>query len=167
MEFITLCLIVVLMLTLYILYCYFMLYNSIIILQKNSNELASYSKKYLKKLFIKAINVLKLNANTVAHPYFYNQPINFILNVFPQYIEVLKLCRYIVINPDTNNDLNDILIELYGDRFEMSFNLNILVKVNTSDYGGDEYFSYLLKDIEKSIILYLHNRDYIDKLLYI
>ena len=161
----TLCLIVLLCFAFYIMIHYSYIYIRLYTLNTNSIKINLYKKSDLQILFLKAIDVLQKNANIVAHPYFYNESISSILDRFPSYINVLNLCKFIVLNDDSKNDLNDILIENYGVRYQLSPNLNILVSVTTSEYGVDEHFHYLLEDIEKSTIIYLHNRKYIDNKL--
>jgi hypothetical protein len=65
--------------------------------------------------------------------------------------------------PQAKDDLNNILIEKYGQNFEENPDLNVLVRVNTSEFGVQEYFHYMLRDIEKATELYIRNRSYIDK----
>jgi hypothetical protein len=121
-----------------------------------------YNKEYLQQLVVKAVQVLKKYANTVAHPYFYNQSINIILTTCPEIVHVLKLCKYVLEFSESKTDLNNILLELYGNGFEDSTQLNVLVKVQTSEYGIREYFHYVLEDIEKCTYLYIRNKAYLD-----
>jgi hypothetical protein len=127
------------------------------------NEGDAYKRSELKKMIENAFNIIRNNANQIAHPYFYNQPIDYILTTIPSFIHVLKLCRYILMYPQAKDDLNNILIEKYGQNFEENPDLNVLVRVNTSEFGVQEYFHYMLRDIEKATELYIRNRSYIDK----
>ena len=67
------------------------------------------------------------------------------------------MCEYLITYPESKNDINNILIELYGEEYYKSHELNIMVNVKTSDYGSEEYFHYILEDINKCMILYKNN----------
>ena len=158
---VTMCLVFILVFSLYMLVHYSYLYLSAHKAYKNEGD--AYKRSELKKMMEKAFNTIRDNANQIAHPYFYNQPIDYIINTIPSFINVLKLCRYILTYPQAKDDLNDILIEKYGQKFEESPELNVLVRVNTSEFGVQEYFRYILGDIEKATELYIRNRSYVDK----
>lgn len=160
---VTMCLVLILVFSLYMLVRYSVLYLSA---QKAyKNEAASYKRADLKNMMVTAFKTIRDNANQIAHPYFYNQPIDYILTTVPSFTNVLKLCRYILTYPQAKDDLNDILLEKYGSRFEENPELNVLVRVRMSEFGTQEYFHYLLQDIEKATELYIRNRAYVDKIL--
>jgi hypothetical protein len=110
-----------------------------------------------------AIKCLKDNANTIAHPYFYTQKVEYMLAMMPTYANVLALCKYIIENPETQEDINNILIEWYGTNYPTSEQLIVLVRIQTNEYGHDEHFHYVLEDIEKGMTVYIRNREYLDK----
>lgn len=159
---VTLCLVFILIFSLYVLVHYSWLYLSTLKTYKNESQ--SYKRSELKVMLERAFKIIKNNANQIAHPYFYNQPIDYILTTIPSFINVLKLCRYLLVYPQAKDDINDILVEKYGNRFEESLELNVLVRIQTSDFGVQEYFHYILGDIERATELYIRNRSYIDKL---
>ena len=118
---------------------------------------SNYKKNELKDLLIKSLKIIKDNANTLSDPYFYNQQIYVIMNKVPEIATIFKLCDYLITYPESKNDINNILIELYGEEYYKSHELNIIVTVNTSDYGSEDYFHYILEDINKCMILYKNN----------
>lgn len=124
-----------------------------------------YRKDNLQKVMVSAVRVLVKHANLVAQPYFYTYPIDYILSSCPAYIQVLIFIKYTLDYPQSKNDLHDLLVELYGSRFEESAELNVLVKVKTSDFGFQEYYHYLLQHFEKGTYVYIHNKHYIDQLI--
>jgi hypothetical protein len=160
---VTLCLIIIDLFLVFLLIHYSVIY---VRLKKYSKkEVSSYKKETLKIYLASAIKALTANVNTVAQPYFLNKKIDQILIYVPSYIEVLKLDKYILSYEQSRNDLNNILIEWYGQNYMSSSKLNFLVKVKTTEYGAEEYMHYILGDIEKSIAVYVHNRKYIDNLI--
>lgn len=124
-----------------------------------------YKKETLRIILVSAVRVLIKHANLVAQPYFYSYPIDYILSTCPQYLQVILFIKYTLDYPQSKNDLHDLLVELYGKRFEESANLNVLVKVKTSDFGFQEYYHYLLQHFEKATYVYIHNKHYIDQLI--
>lgn len=160
---VSLCLVVTVIFSFYLLIHYSFIYLKTIQLYKYQGD--NYRKNYLEKLLVTAVFVVASNANTIAHPYFYNQSIDYILNTTPNYIHVFKFCSYILQYSQSQIDLNDILIERYGVNYTESPQLNIRVRVQTSEYGVDEYLRYVLEDFEKCTVLYLRNRQYVDNML--
>ena len=158
---VTMCLVFILVFSLYMLVHYSYMYLSVRKAYKHEGD--AYKRSELKKMMEKAFNTIRDNANQITHPYFYNQTIDYILTTIPSFINVLTLCRYILMYPQAKDDLNDILIEKYGQNFEENPELNVLVRVKTSEFGVQEYFHYMLRDIEKASELYIRNRSYIDK----
>lgn len=124
-----------------------------------------YRKEKLIQMLVSAIRVLTKNANLISQPYFYTYPIEYLLSACPSYLEVILFAKYTLENPQSKNDLHDILVELYGHKFQESAELNVLVKVKTSDFGDQEYHHYLLQDFEKATNLYVNNKEYIDQLI--
>ncbi len=154
------CFIIVTLFAIFILSCYIKYYFDIVKLYDIKPKIYNYEQ--LKQMLTKAIQVLKKYANTIAHPYFFNQNIDMILTTCPEIVHVLKLCKYILEFQESKKDLNNIMLELYGNGFEDSMQLNVLVKVQTSEYGVQEYFHYVLQDIEKCTYLYIRNKAYLD-----
>jgi hypothetical protein len=155
---------VVLLFAIFIGISYFVMYYEV--LRESKKESAHYEKNKLRQLLLNAIKVLTDKANTIAHPYFFNQPIEYIFSTVPSIYHVFRFCKYKIENPESSRDLHFILLEEFGDRFEECKELNVLVRVNTSEFGVQEYFHYLLEDIEQATNVYLKNKRYIDKLLY-
>ena len=114
-----------------------------------------------------SIKVLKDNANLIVNPNFYTQPIEYMLATMPSYGTVLILCKYIIDNPESQDDITKILEIWYGSDYSRSKELNVLVRVKTSNYGVDEYFHYIIEDIDKGMTIYVHNKEYLDKNLII
>lgn len=158
---ITVCLLIVTVFAFYLLVHFSYLYFKTKLM--NNVETAKYSKQVLKSLMSKALKTLKENANTIAHPYFHSQPIQYILSLVPSYMNVLVFCKYIIEYPDSQNDVNNILIELYGIDYVNSKELRVLVRVQTTEYGIDEHFHYIIEDVAKGIAVYVHNKEYLDK----
>lgn len=158
---VTMCLVLLLAFAVYMVVEYGRLWNSASKVYKDEGN--AYKREELKSMLESAFGCIRDNANQIAHPYFYSHPIDYILTTIPSYINVLKLCRYTLVYPQAKDDINDILVERYGTRFEESMDLNVLVRVQTSEFGVQEYFHYMLRDIEKGTELYIRNRVYVDK----
>ena len=154
------CLIIVTLFAIFILISYIKYYHDILKLYDVKPKIYNYD--YLKQLITKSVQVLKKYANTIAHPYFFNQNIDMILTTCPELVHVLKLCKYILEFQESKRDLNIIFLDLYGKGFEDSTHLNVLVKIQTSEYGVQEYFHYVLQDIEKCTYLYIRNKAYLE-----
>lgn len=153
---------VVCLLTLgYLLFCYARMYRTIKKTEKNKKV---YSRIYFETLVVRCIDVLKENVNIIAHPYFFSQSIDYILSACPNFIHVLILCKYIL-DFNAKNELKVILKDLYGPNYEESMELNALAKVSISNHGVQEYFHYVIGDIEKSIIMYIKNQEYVNKMI--
>lgn len=124
-----------------------------------------YRKEKLQLLLVSAVRVLVKHANLIAQPYFHSYSIEYILSVCPSYLEVLLFTKYTLDYPQSKNDLHDILVDLYGSRFEESSELNVLVKAKTSEFGMQEYHHYVMQDLEKANYMYIHNKHYVDQLI--
>lgn len=125
-----------------------------------------YNKKEFEILVDNSILVLQNYVNYIAHPYFYSYPINYILNRVPRFIHVIKLSKFMLDNSVSTNDLHNLLKRKYGPNFEHSDNLNKLVKVKMP-YGFREYYHYIVTDFNKTTLLYLQNKAYLEKVFYI
>lgn len=126
---------------------------------------SDYKVAYLKTLLIKAIDVIKKHVNVIAHPYFFNHNVQHMLTVCPSFIHVLKLAKYTLDFPEAKEDMHILLAEMYGDQYEESLQLNVLARVQTTEYGIQEYFHYVIQDIEKATYVYVHNRQYLQKII--
>jgi hypothetical protein len=120
---------------------------------------SNYKKNELKELLIKSLKIIRENVNTFSDPYFYNQKMYEIINKVPDIKTIFKLCEYLITYPESKNDINNILIELYGVNYYKSHQLNILVSIKTSDYGSEEHYHYILEDINECMILYINNKN--------
>jgi hypothetical protein len=63
-----------------------------------------YDAATFDKLLVKAVDELGSHVTIVATPYFYAKSLQGMLKVFPTYIEVLRLAKYIYDHEDTRND---------------------------------------------------------------
>lgn len=158
---VTMCLVLVVGFAAYTAVQYVRLYHTASKIYKNEGN--AYKREELKAMMDRAFRCIKDNANQVAHPYFYNQGAEHVLATVPSFINVFMLCRYTLVYPQAKEDTNSILVETYGTRFEDNPELNVLVRVKTSEFGVQEYFHYVLEDIEKATEFYIRNRTYIDK----
>lgn len=167
----TVSLIIITILTIYLLFYYIYIYTSLLQINKKYNpdvvkmnkdkvieKRSNYKKNELKDLLIKSLKIIKDNVNTFSDPYFYDQKMYYIKNTVPGIDTIFKLCDYLNTYPESSNDLNDILIELYGEDYYKSHELNLIVTVKTSDYGSEEHYHYILEDINKCMILYQNNK---------
>lgn len=149
--------------SIYLIMMYSIRYNDLSKLSRPKDK--EYRKEKLQQMLVSCIRVLVKHSNLLAQPYFYTYPIEHLISVCPAYLEVILFTKYVLDNPQSKNDLHDILVELYGTRFEESAELNVLVKVKTSDFGFQEYHRYILQDLEKATYLYVHNKHYLDQLI--
>ena len=159
------CFAVILGFTLYMFIHFTYILASVSKLKSQQTNQTMFNSKHLEELLNKAITILKKHANAFSQPYFYDRPPEIIISTLPDYVTVIELCRYIYKHPDSGQHLNRNLVDLYGDKYERSPQLNVLVSTKTSEFGSQERFHYVLIDIEKSTKYYLANKEFFDKLL--
>jgi len=163
----TISLLIITILSIYLLSYYISIYTSLLKMMSKYNPVtpskvkttdtvahSNYNKNELKDLLTKSLKIIKDNINTFADPYFYDQQIYIIVDKVPDIKTIFKLCDYLITYPESRNDVNNILIELYGVDYYKSNELNIMAVVKVSDYGSEEYYHYILEDINKCMILY-------------
>ena len=112
----------------------------------------SYNRAILQKLIDDSITQFKQNITILSDPYFNMYTLQKVLNMWPEYVIVLRYAKYV-----SDNDIDDKVIS------KLTNNATIDVTIKVTDFRETSYKRELIYDLQHSVKLYNNNKVYASK----
>lgn len=134
--------------------------NKVLKIEHDMNRVRNhYDRNKMETLLKSALIIAHDNANKYSQPYFYNQTLEKILEVEPNYKGLMEFASYArKYDEESAQDINIFLIKWFGDNYPGNTYLNVPVTIKVNNFQNSSFNHYIMIDIDRAMTIYKNNK---------